>query len=176
MAAMDLLLFSCRYCFSEFLVILCAWICTLPVCSLPPTYYLPRRPWRARDVAPRRPPPRLPPRPDPRGAMASSSRSPPAPAAVEEALAAAACDGQLLPPPPPLLLHPPPLAVISSGQAGAVAGGIWRGGLRQARAPAGAGSGQGGRGGRRAHGGAEEKPEEDFGVSLTTRPHRSVQK
>ena len=165
MAAMDLLLFSCRYCFSEFLVILCAWICTLPVCSsLPPTYYLPRRPWRARDVAPRRTPPRLPPRPDPCGAMASSSRSPPAPAAVEEALAAAACDGRLL---PPLLLRlhslssPPARRArwpAGSGAAGSgrrelrPGAGSDRCELRPARAPARAGVEGDGAG--RAHGGA----------------------
>ena len=39
-------------------------------------------------------------RPDPRGAMASSSRSPLAPAAAEEALAAAVCGGRLSPPRP----------------------------------------------------------------------------
>ena len=46
--------------------------------------------------------------------------------------------------------------------------------LRPARAPARAGVEGDGAG--RAHGGAEEKPEEDFGVSLTTRPHQSVRK
>ena len=64
-------------------------------------------------------------------------------------------------------------------RAGARAGTAAGGGARPRmtkRSPGRRRAGVEGDGAGRAHGGAEEKPEEDFGVSLTTRPHQSVRK